>query len=100
MTAPCAKECPVGILEFERNHAGGVGAQVTLTFGAEFAAHVTGEGALAAAEGRLVEAHVSLPADEGKLHRVEHGGFARTVDADEVGGSLAVDGGVFERGAS
>ena len=90
------EECAIGIFEFERDHARRVAAQITLGFGAEFAAHVTGESPLAAAERCLVESHVTLSAHEGKLHCVEDGGFSCSIDADEVGGSLAVDGGVFK----
>ena len=90
------KERPIGVFEFEGDHTGRVAAQVALAFGAEFAAHITGEGPFAAAEGRLIETHVALSANEGKLHGIEDGGFARAVDADEVGGALAVDGGVFK----
>ena len=94
------EESSIGIFEFEGNHACRVAAEITLGFGAEFAAHVTGESSLAARERGLIESHVTLSADEGKLNGVENGGFARAVDADEVGGSLAVDGGVFRRGAN
>ena len=91
------EKCPVRIFEFERDHACRVAAQIALTFGAKFTAHVTGESPLAAAERGLVESHIALSADEGELNRVEDGGFACAVDTNEVGGSLAVDGGVFKK---
>ena len=63
----------IGIFEFEGNHACRVAAQISLTFGAEFAAHIAGESPLATAERRLIESHIALSADEGKLHCVQHG---------------------------
>ena len=86
----------IGISEFKRNHACRVAAQISLTLGAEFAAHIAGQGALATAERGLVESHIALPTHQGKLNCIQHGRFARAVDANEVGRSLAVDGGVFK----
>ncbi len=87
----------IGVAKFESDHTGGVAAQETLTLGTKLAAHVTGEGALATCQRRLVETHIALPADQGKLDGIEHGRFARTVDTDEIGAALAVDSGVFEQ---
>ena len=67
------EECPIGILEFERRHAGRVTAQIALCLGAKLATYITGESPFAAAEGRLIEAYVALPADERKLYRIQYG---------------------------
>jgi hypothetical protein len=91
------EERAVRIAEFESNHACRVTAQVTLTLGAQFAAHIAGKGALAARERCLVETYIPLPTDQGKLHRVENGGFARAVDAYKVGTALAIYGCVLEQ---
>ena len=87
----------VGIAVFQRDDGGGVAAQEALAFGAQFAAHVTGERAPAAAHGGLVVLDVPLPADQRELEGVEDGGLARAIDADKVSGALAGDSGVFEQ---
>src|SRR3990172_4770012 len=86
----------VGVSELERDDAGRVAAQEVPAFGADLAAHVAGERALAAAQRRLVEFHVALPADERELHGVEDGRFTDAVDADEIRRALARDRGVLE----
>ncbi len=71
------KKCPIGVSEFEGDHACRVAAQITLAFRAEFATHVAGESPFAAAEGCLIKAHISLPAYEGKLHGIQHSRFSQ-----------------------
>jgi hypothetical protein len=90
------EETPIGVFEFERSHTGRIAAQKTLPFSAEFAPHVTGESPFTTAEGSLVESHITLPAHEGELYSVKDRGFARAVDANEVSGSLAINGGIFK----
>ena len=90
------EEGVVGVAELEGDHAGSVAAQVTLALGAEFAAHVGGERALAPGHRGLIEFHVALAADEGELGRIENRRLARAVHADEVRRAVAGDGRVLE----
>ena len=86
----------VGVAKFESDDAGGVTAQKFLALHAQLAAHVRGERALAASDGGLIKFHIALPADERKLNRVQNGGFAHTVNPDEIGCANAGDGDVFK----
>ena len=61
------KATAVGVGELQRHHPRRVAAQIALPFGAELAAHVAAQRALAAGQRSLVETHVSLPSDQGKL---------------------------------
>ncbi len=87
----------IRVAKFKRDHARRIVAQKTLPLGAQFAAHIRSERALAARDSGLVETNVTLTADQRKLHRVEDGGLAHAVDADEVRRAVTGDGGVFEQ---
>jgi len=52
--------------------------------------------AIAVLQRRLIETHIPLPTNQGKLDGIQDGGFAGAIDTDKVGGSLAVDGGIFK----
>jgi hypothetical protein len=95
--SPVSEKGAIGVAEFEGNHAGGIAAQKPPGLGAHFTSHVRCKRALAAAEGSLVEAHVTLPTDKGKLYSIEDRGFAGAIDANKIGAAFAIDGGIFKQ---
>ena len=95
--SPVDEVALIRVAELQGDNSRGIAAQKALALGAQLPPDVAAERAPTATHRCPVILNVPLPANQGELDSVKDGGFAHSVDADEVGGPLAGDGRVLEQ---